>query len=158
MGTNRFSLRRATPADAAIAARIIAAALAEQSLPFEAEGRDADVATFGSKPEAHDFVAEQDGKSVGVVSVCPHDTPGVAWVSKLFVAKEARGYGIGRALLRAAHDAARAAGFHTVGLRSRTTFTEALALYAAEGYRPREDPRATEATDVVMYRSLSSRP
>jgi putative acetyltransferase len=154
MGTNRFSLRRATADDAAAAARIIASALAEHELPFEPEGRDADVATFGAKDDVRDLVAEIDGVVVGVVSVGAQDTPGVAWVSKLFVEKSARGNGIGRALLSAAHDAARTAGFHTVGLRTRRIFTEALGLYAAEGYRPREDPRVIEEGDVVMYRSL----
>jgi putative acetyltransferase len=154
MGTNRFSLRPATPADAAPAARIIAAALAEHGLPFEPEGRDADVATFGAKPDVRDLVAEIDGSIVGVVSIGPHDTPGVAWLSKLFVEKGARGKGIGRALLRAAHESARVTGFHTVGLRTRRIFTEALALYAAEAYCAREDSRVIEQGDVVMYRSL----
>jgi GNAT superfamily N-acetyltransferase len=154
VATNAFSLRRATPADSAAAARIIATALAEHSLPFEPEGRDADVATFGTKPDVHDLVAEIDGDVVGVVSVAPQDTPGVAWLSKLFVAKRARGHGIGRALLHAAHDAARGAGFHTVGLRTRKIFIEAVGLYTAEGYQPREDPRVIEAGDVVMLRSL----
>lgn len=154
MGTQRFSLRRGERADAAAAARIIAAALAEHSLPFEPEGRDADVATFGSKPDVRDLVAELDQVVVGVVSIGPHDSPGVAWLSKLFVAKSARGTGIGRALLRAAHDAAREVGFHTVALRTRTIFIEALGLYAAEGYRPLEGGRVIEAGDVVMLRSL----
>lgn len=154
MGTQAFSLRRATVGDAADAARIIAAALAEHALPFEPEGRDADVATFGGKPDVRDLVAEKDGAIVGVVSIGPHDEPGIAWLSKLFVAKSARGTGIGRALLHAAHEAAREAGFHTVGLRTRWIFTEALGLYAAEGYRPREDPRVLETGDVVMYRAL----
>lgn len=154
MGTNRFSLRPATPADAAAAASIIAAALAEHSLPFEPHGRDADVATFGGRPDVRDLVAELEGNVVGIVSVGPQDTPGVAWLSKLFVDKSARGNGIGRALLHAAHECARAAGFRTVGLRTRTIFVEALALYASEGYRPRDDSRVIEPGDVVMVRSL----
>jgi GNAT superfamily N-acetyltransferase len=154
MGTSRFSLRPATPTDTAAAARIIAAALAEHALPFEPEGRDADVATFGAKPDVRDLVAEIDGAVVGLVSVGAHDTPGVAWLSKLFVERSARGNGIGRALLGAAHDAARAAGFRTVGLRTRTHFVQAMGLYAAEGYTAREDPRVIESGDVVMYRDL----
>jgi predicted N-acetyltransferase YhbS len=154
MGTNRFSLRPATPADADAAERIIARALAEHSLPFEPDGRDADVAAFGAKADIHDFVAEVDGNVVGVVSVGAQGAPGVAWLSKLFVERSARGNGVGRALLRAAHDAARAAGFHTVGLRTRVIFTEAVELYAAEGYRPREDARVLEQGDVVIYRAL----
>lgn len=149
-----FAVRSGRADDAKEAARIIGAALGEYGLPFEPEGRDADVATFGSKPDARDFVAEMDGRVVGVASVGEHGDVGVAWVSKLFVEKQRRGLGIGRALLGAAHDAARAAGCRTVGLRTRRVFIEALRLYAAEGYAPREDPRVIEAGDVVLYRDL----
>lgn len=148
-------LRRATPADAPAASRIIASALAEHALPFEPQGRDADVALFGARADHDDFVMEKDGAVVGVVSVGPHGDPGVAWVSKLFVAREARRGGVGRALLGAAHDAARARGYVTVGLRSRRVFREALALYAAEGYSPEPtDPALLEPGDVVLYRRL----
>ena len=149
-----FSTRRASPADAAAAARIIAEALAEHGLGFEPNGRDADVGTFGARADAHDLVAELEGAVAGLVSMRAHEAPGVAWVSKLFVARAARGNGIGRALLRSAQDAARATGFHTVGLRSRRVFREALALYASEGYVASEDPETLAEGDVVLYRSL----
>jgi GNAT superfamily N-acetyltransferase len=149
-------LRRATPSDVPDAMRIIAAALAERGLPFEPEGRDADVAFFGARPDHDDFVATIDDEVVGVVSVGPHGDPSIAWISKLFVSRAARRAGIGRALLSAAHDAARARGYRTVGLRSRRVFREALALYASEGYAPREavDPALLEPGDVVLYRAL----
>lgn len=165
MTHTRYALpvvRRATPADAATAARIIGDALAEYGLPFEPDGRDADVATFGGKPDHDDFVAfvpsdDHDGRelALGVASVGPQGTEGLAWISKVFVAKEARRRGAGRALLEAAHDAARARGFRDVGLRTRVIFREAIALYEASGYARREgDAAAISAGDVVYYRHL----
>lgn len=154
MRDDGFTIRRAWPADAAHAARIIAAALAEHSLPFEPEGRDADVAAFGGRPDDYDAVAERGGIVTGVISMAAHDAPGVAWISKLFVAKDARRAGIGRALLRAAQDEARARGFHTVGLRTRRIFREAVALYESEGYVARQDPRTIDVGDIVLYRAL----
>ncbi len=145
-------VRRATPADARVAAEIIAAALAEHGLPFEPNGRDADVALFGTRDDHDDFVALKDDAAVGIVSVGPHGDPGVAWVSKLFVRKAARGSGIGRTLLHAAHDAARARGYVKVGLRSRIVFEAALALYGSEGYVHSDEASATG--DVVLFRSL----
>ncbi len=148
-------IRRATPDDARVAASIIAAALAEHGLPFDPRGRDADVATFGNRSDSDDLVAtDDDGRVLGVVSVGEHGDPGVAWVSKLFVAKDARGHGVGRALLRAAHDAARDRGMREVGLRSRRVFVAALALYTAEGYAERDFGPRLEAGDVVMFRAL----
>lgn len=154
MRRGAFTLRRAGPGDAEAAAGIIAAALAEHALVFDPAGRDADVATFGARADAFDLVAEADGAVVGLVSLGPHGSPGVGWISKLFVARDARRAGIGRALLAAAHDEARRRGLTSVGLRSRRVFEAALALYAAEGYRGGDDPEAQERGDVVLYRAL----
>lgn len=147
-------VRRATPADAAVAARIIAGALAEYGLSFEPEGRDADVASFGDDQEDDDLVAvdASTGEALGVASVGPHGDPGMAWLSKVFVAAEARRRGVGRALLEAAHAAARRRGFREVGLRTRVVFREAIALYESAGYA-RHAP-ASPTGDLVYFRRL----
>lgn len=148
-------LRRATPEDAAAAATIIAEALAEYGLRFEPEGRDADVATFGSRAEQDDLVAVDaaSGRAIGVASVGPQGEEGVAWVSKVFVASGARRRGAGRALMNALHEAARARGYREIGLRTRVVFREAIALYEALGYARRDEPSALlESGDLVYYR------
>jgi putative acetyltransferase len=149
-------VRAATERDVGAAATIIAAALAEYGLPFEPDGRDADVASFGSKPEHDDLVAEDPttGQALGVASVGPQGDEGVAWISKVFVAKGARRRGVGRALLEAAHSAAQRRGFREVGLRTRVIFREAIALYESAGYEKRSDPAAIAPGDVVYYRRL----
>jgi putative acetyltransferase len=157
--TGVLVLRRATPADAATAATIIAEALAEYGLPFDPDGRDADVATFGSKPEQDDVVALDvaSGGAVGVASLGPQGEPGVGWISKVFVARSARRRGAGRSLMRALHDAARDRGYREIGLRTRVVFREAIALYEAEGYARRDDASAVlESGDVVYYRRVPS--
>ena len=150
-----LTLRRATAADAPAAARVIAEALAEYGLPFEPEGRDADVATFGGASQRDDFVVHDGADVVGLGSVGPQGAPGRAWISKVFVDRAARRQGAGRLLMNALHDAARAAGCHEVGLRSRVVFEPALAMYAAFGYARRdEDGPLLETGDVVLYRIL----
>ncbi len=147
-------IRRARAGDAPIAARIIAEALAEHALSFEPGGRDADVRFFGARPDHDDLVAELDGRAVGVVGVGPHGEPGVAWISKLFVDRDARRRGVGRALMEAAHEAARTRGCREVGLRTRLVFREAIRLYESMGYARRDDPRTEGPGDVVYYRAL----
>lgn len=151
-------VRKATPSDAPIAEAIIGAALAEYQLPFEPDGRDADVKLFGGREDEHDdFVAEIDGSPCGVASVGPHGEPSIAWVSKVFVAPgAARRRGVGRSLLRRTHDAARARGYTKIGLRTRVIFKEAIALYESEGYLPlgRSSGIDLEAGDVVYFRAL----
>ena len=139
-----------------MAARIIESALAEHGLPFEPEGRDADVATFGDKAEHDDLVAvdERTGAALGVASVGPQGDAGLAWISKVFVAKEARRRGVARALLERAHAAARARGFQRVALRTRVIFREAIALYESLGYERRDESAASSPGDVVYFREL----
>ena len=149
-----LKLRRATASDAPAAARIIAQALAEYGLTFEPEGRDADVATFGARPDHDELVAEDAARVLGVASVGPQGSEGVAWVSKVFVSREARRRGAGRALLEGVHDAARARGYRQVGLRTRLVFVEAIAMYEAFGYVRSPAPAAIRPGDVVYYRAL----
>jgi len=147
--------RRATPKDADVAQALIGAALADYGIVFEPDGRDADVRLFGVRADHDDFVATIDDEPVGVVSVGPHGDEGVAWVSKLFVARHARRAGVGRSLLRTAHDAARARGYRRIGLRTRVVFREAIALYESEGYRAvTRDPAVLESGDLVFLRDL----
>lgn len=150
-----FAIRSATPADASAAADVIAAALIDYGIHFDPAGRDADVALFGSRADHDDLVAEVDGKIAGVASVGPHGDDGVAWVSKVFVLRSARGRGIGRALVHALHDAARARGYREVRLRTRIVFEEAIALYQSLGYvRTTEGAAVLESGDVVYARPL----
>lgn len=51
-----------------------------------------------------------------------------------FVAPYARGYGLGRLILRKAEERAKALGFYHVNLNVRATQTEACSLYKAEGF------------------------
>ena len=146
-------VRRGAAADAAVAERIIAAALAEHGIAFEREGRDADVAAFGARADHDDLVAEdpRSGAAIGVVSVGPHGDPGVAWISKLFVARDARRRGVGRALMDAAHAAARARGYRVVGLRTRDVFGDAVRLYERLGYVR----KPSAGGDPIFYRPLA---
>jgi putative acetyltransferase len=159
LGADAVVVRRATSVDATAAAVIIAEALGEYGLPFEPEGRDADVATFGAKPDDDDFVATDaaTGRALGVASVGPQGTAGVAWVSKVFVVRSARRRGVGRALMTAVHEAARARGYAEIGLRTRVVFREAVAMYEAHGYTRRDDASAAAVIasgDVVYFRAV----
>lgn len=57
-----------------------------------------------------------------------------AQVKTLFVVPDARGRGLGRALMQALEDLARSEGFDILNLDVRATKTEAVALYESLGY------------------------
>ena len=92
------------------------------------------------------FVAEHEGKVVGYVSVWRRyvsdeldDPPDeVGYVSDLVVRPDARGQGIGRALLRQAETCVREAGVATLRLSVLAGNRGAIALYEEEGFAPVE--------------------
>jgi GNAT superfamily N-acetyltransferase len=74
-----------------------------------------------------------DGKLTGIVQYLFHRsswTPGnYCYLQDLFVAEDARGLGLGRALIEAVYDNAREAGASRVHWLTQTTNTQARALY-----------------------------
>ncbi|OEJ27198.1 GNAT family N-acetyltransferase [Streptomyces agglomeratus] len=111
------------------------------------------------------LVAELDGAIAGYIRTVP-PTPlasnaHVRQIQGLAVADGARGRGIGRALLRAAADAARSGGAVRMTLRVLGHNTPARALYEAEGFvvegvLPGEFLLGGQyVDDVVMGRALT---
>lgn len=93
------------------------------------------------------FVArDDDGEVVGMLTLAVFPIPsGVrAWIEDVVVDGDARGRGIGSALVRHALHAARSAGARTVDLTSRPSRTAANALYLELGFTERQ-------TNVYRY-------
>ncbi|MDI5933926.1 GNAT family N-acetyltransferase [Halomonas kalidii] len=92
----------------------------EQQVPLEEEwdGRD---------PDCRHFLAIADGRPVGTARLLPD-----AHIGRVAVLAEARGLGIGAALMRAAIEAARRHGHPTVALAAQT---HALAFYENLGFQ-----------------------
>jgi ribosomal protein S18 acetylase RimI-like enzyme len=76
--------------------------------------------------------ADERGAIVGFVAAHPAD--GELYL--LFVHPDAAGRGVGRTLLRSAHDALRAAGCDSAFLFTHERNQRALAVYRAAGYHP----------------------
>jgi len=79
------------------------------------------------------WVAEQGGRMVGSIFLCETDTG--AQLRLLYVEPEARGLGIGEALVRTCVDFARDAGYSRIRLWTHTILTSARRIYAAAGFR-----------------------
>jgi putative acetyltransferase len=80
------------------------------------------------------LVARRDGEALGSIAYRPI-APGHAEMKRLFVRDGARGMGLGRRLLEALEDIARAQGIDRISLETGVKQGEAIGLYRAFGYR-----------------------
>lgn len=85
------------------------------------------------KPDIRLFVARQDGMAVGCCALMDLGD-GTAELKRMIVSAEARGRGVGLALLLGAEKAAIAAGFARIRMEVGTRNTDGQALYRRAGY------------------------
>jgi GNAT superfamily N-acetyltransferase len=84
-------------------------------------------------PSGMFLVLRREGALVGCGGF-KRDTPEAAYLKRMWVAPEARGLGLGKHLLHALEDRARALGYRTARLETERSLSEAQQLYRASGY------------------------
>ena len=88
---------------------------------------------FDASEPVHALVAEKDGRLVGLVHYLFHRSTSLVgptcYLQDLFTTKEARGQGVGRALIEAVYERAKAAGSPLVYWQTHETNLTAMALY-----------------------------
>ena len=104
----------------------------ETALP-EAMTRTTWARFFDPAEPVHALVAERDGALVGLVHYIFHRTTTmhapICYLNDLFTTAETRGAGVGRALIEAVYEAARAAGSTRVYWQTHETNDTAMRLY-----------------------------
>jgi GNAT superfamily N-acetyltransferase len=78
----------------------------------------------------------------------------VAELQRMWLVPDARGRGLGRFLLRALENRARALGARRMRLSLHHTLTEAMALYESAGYEPVEEFATKPLVDVYLGKDL----
>ena len=101
---------------------------------------------FDPAEPVHALVAERDGELLGLAHYLFHRSTimiaPTCYLQDLFTAEEARGQGIGRALIEAVYERARAAGAPRVYWQTHETNRTAMALY----------DRVAERSGFLVYR------
>lgn len=90
-------------------------------------------------PKGECLIARSDGKAVGIVMLKPVDSS-LCEMNRMYVAPEARGLGIGRALCEALISKAIEYGYQQMRLGALNRHVEALPLYRSLGFTPNPDP------------------
>ena len=97
------------------------------------EGHLERLLTVCNPPDGECLLARLDGVPVGAVTLQRH-TPEEAELNRLFVRAEARGRGVGRALVTTLIERAGALGYRSLFLSTVRRFDAALALYRSLGF------------------------
>jgi ribosomal protein S18 acetylase RimI-like enzyme len=146
-------IRRATPADREPVVALIFETLRSFDIEPEPAGLDAEVVTFGAvgDPAIVEYVAEIGGHVVGSIALRDRGD-GTGRIGKFFVARDARGQGVGRTLLEAAVAEARSRALRQLDLLTRDRFEAAIHLYESTGWKRGVDP--SNACDRTYELSL----
>lgn len=142
------------------AARQLAAALHAELL-----ARYDGVEGAGGEPSPADFepplgvflVATIDGRPVACGGLVRHGD-GIGEIRRMYVDPVARGKGLARRMLSSLEAAARDLGYAVVRLETGDRQPEAIALYAAAGYRPidRFGPFVNDERSVCMEKKFAA--
>jgi len=101
---------------------------------------------FDSKEPVHALVAESDGKLVGLAHYLFHrsttSVEPVCYLQDLFTAENARGKGVGKALIYAVHTEAKLAGASRLYWQTHETNNTAMRLY----------DKVAEKSGFIVYR------
>jgi putative acetyltransferase len=110
-------------------------------------------------PQSAYFIATQDGVIVGGCGVFP--TPGLpngcAELVKFYVAKEARGLGVGRGLMDKVIETTKALGYQQLYLESMPELEKAVSIYINAGFTHLNAPMGNSghyACNVWMLKEL----
>ena len=110
-------------------------------------------------PGSFYFVATQDEKVIGGCGIFPTENlpNGTCELVKLYVAKEARGTGLGKQLMEQSMSWAKENGYSHVYLESMPELKKAVSIYEKVGFAPLDHPLGNsghDGCDIWMLKAL----
>ena len=87
-------------------------------------------------PGGESLLAKRGDHVLGCIALKPLEPPRIAEIKRLFVRPQARGKGVGKALVQAVIATAQQAGYDEIKLDTLPEMEGAIALYKASGFVP----------------------
>src|SRR5262245_18193696 len=116
---------------------------------------DEELATLPGKyatPDGELLLArDRNGTPLGCVGVRPIEPEGCCEMKRLYVAPQARGLGLGKALIVAIIAEAERIGYREMRLDTLRTMAEAISLYEQAGFRPIEAYYQTPIAGTLFF-------
>lgn len=136
-----YIIRRIAPTDNPYLAAIIRNAFIEFDAPktgtvYSDPTTDQLYELFKAKEKATCYVAEENQEILGCCGIYPTEglDNGYAELVKFYLATDARGKGIGKALFEKSIDEARKLGYNNLYIESQPSFAKAVKLYENYGF------------------------
>ena len=158
-----MQIRPIEPGDNEALAKVIRTALAEfgankQGTVYFDPTTDALFELFRT-PKSFYYVAIADGKVVGGCGIFPTDNlpDGTCELVKLYLAKEARGTGLGKQLMEISLSWAKENGYTQVYLESMPELAKAVSIYEKVGFKALDHPLGNSGhcgCDIWMLKEL----
>jgi N-acetylglutamate synthase-like GNAT family acetyltransferase len=154
-----FAFREAAPADGGSIRAVVLAVLGEYGLSPDPQGLDTDLVDVASSYVARGgcfrVVVSADGRIVGCGGLYPLGSRD-AEIRKMYLLPEARGRGLGRALLENLIGAAREREFDRVIVETASVLKEAISLYRQRGFVPFDRAQLPKRCDRAYVLHLTS--
>lgn len=146
-----IAIRSATNRDCENAKNLIFGVLREYGLEPDPCSTDNDLddleTNYQTRGGVFEILEDETGKLLGTVGLFPIDADTVE-LRKMYFAKELRGQGWGKLVLRQMIELARELDFKRIYLETNTVLTEAVALYKKFGFvetNEKHSPRCNQA-------------
>lgn len=142
---SNFKIREIQPEDNQRVAKVVRSVLVEMGVPkvgtaYEDKSLD-DMYSYYDHPGMEYFVVEENSAIIGCAGIGPlPGEEGICELQKMYFLPEARGRGIGAAMMQACLDFARQEGYTKCYLETMPYMLPAQKLYARTGFKPLDGP------------------
>jgi GNAT superfamily N-acetyltransferase len=132
--------------------------LEEYGLAADAACTDRDLfdieGSYAARGGCFELLVDEEGRLAGCYGLWPVDSA-LCELRKMYLRRDLRGRGLGKAILGRALERANSLGFRRVQLETASVLKEAISLYRSFGFRPFEPAHLSARCNCAMVLDLA---